>query len=199
MEISKLSTNFSKHSSRNPLQLFLINNFYSDLIALTKPLNPRSIIDAGCGEGFTIMKLMENGIGEKLEGVENSKVAIKLSKRVNPQLSIKYGSVYSLPYKNSSFDLVICTEVLEHLDDPKKGLSELIRVSNKYLLLTVPNEPWFTIQRILRGKNLLHLGAHPEHVNHWTSNSFKKFLKKNGLKIKKTKLPFAWTMVLAEK
>jgi len=199
MEIASLSTNFSKHSSKNPIQRFLINNFYSDLLAMVKPLNPQRILDAGCGEGFTIMKLMENGIGKRLVGVENSKIAISLSKKVNPQLTIKFGSVYSLPYKDNSFDLVICTEVLEHLNEPEKGLSELVRVSKKYLLLTVPNEPWFTYQRILRGKNLLHFGAHPEHVNHWTVGAFKKFLTKNNVKIKKIRLPFAWTMILVEK
>lgn len=199
MEIANLSTNFSKHSSKNPIQRYLINNFYSDLLVMVKPLNPQSILDAGCGEGFTIIKLMENGIGKKIVGIENSRAAISLSRKVNPQLTIKLGSIYSLPYRDRSFDLVICTEVLEHLDKPEKGLSELVRVSKKYLLLTVPNEPWFTYQRILRGKNLLRFGAHPEHINHWTVGAFKKFLTKNNVKIKKVRLPFAWTMILAEK
>ena len=199
MAIDVLSTNFEKHTNKNLLQKILINNFYANLLRIARPLKPVNILDAGCGEGITLDKLIKNNIGKKLEGIENSEVAIELSKKVNPHLNIKYGSVYSLPYKDASFDLVICTEVLEHLDDPEKGLDELSRVSSKHLLLTVPNEPWFTFQRILRGKNIFHLGAHPEHVNHWTSNSFKKFLKKNGLKIKKTKLPFAWTMILTEK
>jgi 2-polyprenyl-3-methyl-5-hydroxy-6-metoxy-1,4-benzoquinol methylase len=199
MAIDILSTNFEKHTNKNPLQKILINNFYANLLKIARPLSPTNILDAGCGEGITLDKLIKNNIGKKLEGIENSEVAIELSKKVNPHLNIKYGSVYSLPYKDASFDLVICTEVLEHLDDPKKGLDELTRVSSKYLLLTVPNEPWFTLQRILRGKNIRHLGAHPEHVNHWTSSSFRKFLKENGLKIKETKLPFAWTMILAEK
>lgn len=199
MDEDTLSTNFEKHTSKNPLQKLLIKNFYKNLLNLAKPLNPTSILDAGCGEGITLNKLLQNGIGKNLEGIEYSKHAIEISKKIYPKQKIKYGTVYDLPYKSDAFDLVICTEVLEHLEEEKKGLSELIRVSNKYLLLTVPNEPWFTIQRILRGKNLMRLGAHPEHVNHWTSNAFKKFLKKNGLKIKEVKLPFAWTMILAEK
>lgn len=82
MEIANLSTNFSKHSSQNPIQNFLIRNFYKELVKLTKPLKPTTILDAGCGEGFTLIKLIENGIGEKLEGIENSQVVIKLSKKV---------------------------------------------------------------------------------------------------------------------
>lgn len=194
-----LSTNFEKHTSKNPLQKLFIENFYKNLIKLAKPLNPITVLDAGCGEGITLNKLIENGVGDKLEGVDYSDLAITLSKKINPQLNIRHGSVYSLPYEDNSFDLVICTEVLEHLDDPKKGLKEIIRASKKYLILTVPNEPWFTYQRILRGKNILHFGAHPEHIQHWTVGKFKKFIRENGLKIKKVRLPFAWTMMLAEK
>lgn len=46
------------------------------------------------------------------------------------------------PFKNESFDLVTSLEVLEHLpqEDFKRGISELQRVSKKYILITVPNE-----------------------------------------------------------
>lgn len=199
MAIDILSSNFEKHTSKNPLQKILIENFYKNLIELSQPLKPFSILDAGCGEGITLNKLINNGIGEKLEGVEPLKLAIKLSKKVNPNLKIIQGDIYSLPYKKNSFDLVICTEVLEHLTNPEDALDELKRVSKKYLLISVPNEPYFTFQRIIRGKNLLHFGAHPEHIQHWTSGGFKKFLKKNRLKIKKVRRPFAWTMILLEK
>lgn len=199
MAIDILSSNFEKHTSKNPLQKILIGNFYKNLVELSKPLKPYSILDAGCGEGITLNKLIQNGVGEKLEGIEPLKLAIKLSKKVNPNLKIIQGDIYSLPYRKNSFDLIICTEVLEHLEDPETALEELKRVSKKYLLISVPNEPYFTFQRIIRGKNLLHLGAHPEHVQHWTSEGFKKFLKKNKLKIKKVRRPFAWTMILVEK
>lgn len=199
MEIANLSTNYSKHTSKNPLQRMLINNFYSQLLSIAKVLKPDSILDAGCGEGFTLLKLIENGVGKKLEGIEYSENAIKLSKKVNPQLNIRFGTVYKLPYKDNSFDLVLCTEVLEHLKEPERALEEIKRVSRQYLLLTVPNEPWFTYQRVLRGKNIFQFGAHPEHIQHWTVGKFKKFIREHGLKIKKVRLPFAWTMVLAEK
>ena len=109
-----LPTNFVKHTSKNPIQKFLINNFYSSLISLIKPLGIESILDAGCGEGFTIDKLKENGIGKKIEGVEYSKDAILLGKKLFPNLIIKQESISELPYQANSFNLVICTEVLEH-------------------------------------------------------------------------------------
>ena len=199
MAKTQLPTNFIKHTNTNPMQRFLINNFYSSLLSIVRQINPESILDVGAGEGFTLNKLKENNLGKKIEGIEYTKEAIDLGKKMFPEINIKQGTIYDLPYKNNSFDLIISTEVLEHLDDPAEAVKEIIRVSKKYLLLTVPNEPFFTIQRIARDKNILHFGAHPEHIQHWTPGAFKKFLMRNKLKVKAVKLPFAWTMVLAEK
>lgn len=194
-----LPTNFLKHTSKNQIQKFLINNFYSSLISLTKPLNPITILDAGCGEGFTMDKLTRFGVGRKIEGVEYSKEAILLGKKLFPNLIFKEGSAYELPYKNNSFDLVVCTEVLEHLNQPEKALSEALRTSKKYVLISVPNEPFFMLGNFIRGKNLLHLGNDPGHINHWTIVSFLNFLKKNGLEIKTVKLPLPWILILGKK
>lgn len=199
MTKTPLSTNFVKHTSKNPIQQFLINNFYSSLVSVAKSLNPKTILDAGCGEGFTMDRLSKSKVGEKLEGIESSNEAISLAKRLFPHLLIKKGSAYNLPYKNDSFDLVICTEVLEHLDDPKKALKEALRTSKKNILISVPNEPFFMLSNFLRGKNILRLGNDPGHINHWTFISLQNFLKENGVRIKKTKLAFPWTIILGEK
>ncbi len=78
MTKAQLPTNYIKHTSKNPLQKFLINNFYSSLTALAKSLSPKTILDAGCGEGFTMDRLSKNKIGDKIEGVEYSKDALSL-------------------------------------------------------------------------------------------------------------------------
>lgn len=194
-----LPTNFVKHTSKNPLQRLLINNFYSSLTSLAKSLNPTTILDAGCGEGFTMDRLTKLGVGKKIEGVEYSKGAITLGKKLFPNLIFKEGSAYALPYKDNSFDLVVCTEVLEHLDQPAKVLSEVLRTSKKYVLISVPNEPFFMLSNFIRGKNLFRLGDDPGHANHWTVFSFQKFIKKNGIKIKEMLFPFPWIIVLGEK
>ncbi len=199
MTKNQLPTNFIKHTSKNPLQKFLINNFYSTLISLAKPLSPSSILDAGCGEGFSLNKIIENKIGKNVEGIEYSKEAIALGKNLFPNIKIKQGSIYNLPYKDNSFDLVVCTEVLEHLENPNRAVSEIVRVSKKYLALSVPNEPFFMISNFLRGKNLLRLGNDPGHINRFTALSFINFIKNNNLKITKVRFPFPWILIIAKK
>ncbi len=188
------TTNFEKHTSKNPLKKFFINNYFNNFLELISDLKIETVLDAGCGEGFTLNKLKQNGIGQKYEGIDYSEDAIKLGRKIYPNLDIKKGDIYNLLYKENSFDLIICTEVLEHLDDPQKALSDILRVSSRYILLTVPNEPWFTLF------NFTQWGKDIGHINHWSSFSFQKFIIHNSkFRILRKKHPFPWTMILAEK
>lgn len=192
------SSNFIKHTNKNPLQKFLIRNFYNSLVSLASSVSPNTVLDVGCGEGFTMEILKTNKIATFIEGIEYENDTISLAKKLFPNLNISKGSAYQLPYKNNSFDLVVCTEVLEHLENPTLALTESIRVSKKNIIISVPNEPLFMLSNFFRGKNILKLGNDPGHINHWSFASFKKFLIQNGVKIKKTKLPFPWIIVLGE-
>ncbi len=196
----KKTDNCVKHTSKNPLQKILINNFYNYLISVVRDLEINSVLDVGCGEGFTLNKLYEEKIGKKLEGVDFLEKAVEIGKKLHPHLTLNRGDIYKLGYKNDSFDLVMATEVLEHLEDPKKGLEELTRVSKKYLLLSVPNEPFFMGANLLRGKNLSRFGNDIEHIQHWTSKSFQQFTIQNSeFRILKVRQPFPWTMLLLKK
>lgn len=198
--MTKATDNYKKHTHRNPIQRFLLWNFFRNLVSLIAAKQVDSILDVGCGEGFTLNRLKEKGIGKELEGIEYLKTAIELGHKMYPDIKIKQGNIYQLPYKDNSFDLVLCTEVLEHLDKPQEGLKELVRVSKKYLVLSVPNEPFFMLAQMVRGKNWSRFGNDIEHINHWTFVSFPKFVKQNSkVKILSRRFPFAWAMLLLEK
>jgi methyltransferase family protein len=69
-------------------------------------------------------------------------VSIDLPKKVNqPSLyKLTFADLQSLPFRDNTFDIVICTEVLEHLSEDVllKGVRELQRVSRRYVLVSVP-------------------------------------------------------------
>src|SRR3989344_717870 len=196
----KTTDNFRKHTSKNPLQKLLINNFFNSLLVVVQDIKIESVLDVGCGEGFTLNKLSENKIGKRLEGVDFLETAIELGRKIHPNLILSQGDIYKLKYQDNSFDLVIATEVLEHLEDPRKGLGELKRVSKKYLLLSVPNEPFFMLANFLSGKNITRWGNDIEHIQHWTSKGFQQFSTLNSqLSILKIRHPFPWTMLLLKK
>lgn len=193
------SSNYQKHTTKNPIGKLFLNNFLNTVVKTIRPLNIDSVLDVGCGEGFTLNRLNKEKIGKTYEGIEADDGAIILGKKLYPTLDIKKGDIYKLPYRSNSFDLVVCTEVLEHLEFPKKAYRELLRVSKKYVLISVPNEPFFTWQRIARFQNILHLGAHPEHIQHWSARAFLKFVHIRGVKLVVRKFPVPWTMVLLRK
>ena len=196
----KQTDNYKKHTHKNPIQRFLLANFFRNLVNITKAKTVDSILDVGCGEGFTLNRLNEHGIGKRLEGLDYSKDAIALGKKTYPDIKITQGSIYKLPYQNNSFDLVLCTEVLEHLQNPEQALKELVRVSKKYLVISVPNEPFFMLAQLIRGKNWSRFGNDIEHINHWTMFGFPKFVKQSSsVKILAKRFPFAWTMLMLEK
>jgi len=197
--MSRLTTdNYRKHTHQNPIQKFLIERFYGEFIKDIKDLKPKSILDVGCGEGFTLERLRKQKIGVKLEGIDYLKTAIDIGRKIHPELTLRQGTAYALPYRDNSFDVVICSEVLEHLEFPDKALEELQRVTKKYAVLSVPNEPIFMISNFLRGKNWSRFGNDIEHINHWSTETFKKFVEA-AMTVIDVKRPFPWTLLIAEK
>jgi len=95
-------------------------------------------------------------------------------------------------------DFVMILEVLEHVGEPDLVLREAYRVTSKYLLASVPNEPWWRIGNLARLKYIRDLGNTPEHINHWSVRGFKTFISEH-FKIVQVETPVLWTFVLAEK
>jgi 2-polyprenyl-3-methyl-5-hydroxy-6-metoxy-1,4-benzoquinol methylase len=205
-------SNYQKHTSSNPIQKFLIARYFKKLQSLF-PKDLNNVLDVGCGEGFLLNYLPKldsyTGIdfsAEAIQLAQSSKFKIlrqadspqvKISKQIQ---SIKFQkeSVYDLPFHNNEFDLVTCLEVLEHLENYEKALAEIKRVTKKYVILSVPHEPWFQLSNFLRGKYLSTLGNHPEHINKWNPRQFKKLIEKY-FTIKKSVYSFAWQLYLCEK
>lgn len=102
------------------------------------PADVHSILDAGCGNGLITNELVEL---YDVCGIDSSAEALKYLKCPSQQASVTL-----IPYPDKRFDLVMCNEVLEHLDDKslQKAIAELKRVSAKYLLISVPDREQLT-------------------------------------------------------
>ena len=94
--------------------------------------------------------------------------------------------------------MTVCCEVLEHLKNPNKGLSEIKRISKKDVIVSVPIEPVWRVLNILRGKYLKSFGNTPGHLNHWSVFSFQKLIRESGFCIKRKIISFPWQMYLIE-
>ncbi len=193
----KKSQNTKKYLTANPLKQKLISQFLEGIYFEVERVKPKTILDVGCGEGFIDAFLIEKMPEISIVGIDNNKNALKKAKELAPVLKVREGDIYALPFKNKSFDMVLCIEVLEHLDTPSKALVELKRVTNKYCLISVPCEPFFRISNFLGAKNTTRFGNDPEHIQHWTKKEFCQLVEKH-FRIKRIASPFPWTVILGE-
>jgi SAM-dependent methyltransferase len=107
--------------------------------ALRLPAGAR-ILDAGCGSGRNMVDLAARGT---VTGIELSGTSVALA-RGRGAGEVIAGSVLEMPVASDSFDLAVCLDVLEHLEDDVGALCELRRVvaPGGALLVTVPAYQW---------------------------------------------------------
>ena len=106
--------------------------------ALCKKYRFQSVMDVGCGPGFSVLAFLIRG--KLCQGIEPCKYLFTQELRVFSALEIvKQASIVDIPCAASSFDLSFCTDVLEHVQekDVDKAISELIRISKKYIFCTI--------------------------------------------------------------
>jgi SAM-dependent methyltransferase len=94
------------------------------------------VLDAGCGSGRTLDELA--GYGE-VSGIDLSEAAVGAA-RERGHADLHVGPVERLPWPDATFDLVTSLDVIEHTDDDRVTLRELLRVTKPggHLLVTVP-------------------------------------------------------------
>ena len=149
------------------------------------------VLDIGCGEGDLIQQLEKN-LSAKVHGIEkNQELALNAIAR---GLSVTHGDAEKdlSQYSNQSFDYVILSQTLQAMVEPKKILSELLRVGSK-AIVSFPNFGHWKVRL-----NLLVQGTMPVTKilpNEWyntpnihmcTIKDFFKFSKKMNFKIFKS-------------
>lgn len=191
--------NLQKYESPNPVQRWLIQHFLDRITQLTVRVGPLTVLDAGCGEGFVYNHLATRlGDGVSFTGLDLSREALGEGRTRGSRAALLRGSLMHIPFSGSSFDLVVCTEVLEHLSQPVQILDELCRVSRRFVLLSVPCEPFFAGLNFVRGKNLGRLGSDDDHRQHWTRWGFLRFARRRLRILAAPPDTFPWTVVLGE-
>jgi 2-polyprenyl-3-methyl-5-hydroxy-6-metoxy-1,4-benzoquinol methylase len=99
------------------------------------------LLDAGCGTGrFSAIAAARGARVTALDVGE--RLLAKVAEKCDCERVV--GSVERLPFADESFDVVLCSEVVEHLRSPRAGVGELARVVRPggRLVLTTPNRAW---------------------------------------------------------
>ena len=94
------------------------------------------MLDVGCGEGRHIFGVMQDYPMMKCIGLDMDKKSLEIAEEgyeyfesiSNVGAEFLKGSSYSLPFSDNTFDLIVCSEVLEHLHEYNDAVMEIYRV-----------------------------------------------------------------------
>lgn len=189
---------FDKYESRNPLVREIMRRFDNDLAKLVSQAAPTNIHELGCGEGHWVLEWMRQGIDARGSDFSEKVIALARDNAINEQLDpgvFSVRSIYEITPEADGADLMVCSEVLEHLTDPRAGLAAIERVASGHVILTVPREPIWRALNMARGAYLSRLGNTPGHIQHWSSRQFIALVEEY-FDVIEVKRPLPWTMLL---
>jgi SAM-dependent methyltransferase len=137
---------------------------------LLSPLSFKTALDIGCGNGATLSWLNNNWPEVKSTGVDCSDTALKQLAKILPDVSVSQMDITtgSLP---ENFNLVLCLDVLEHIQDDDLAIENLAKMSNKYVVISS-----------LQG-NIRNFEKNIGHVRNYAHGELQKKLTQAGLRI----------------
>ena len=105
---------------------------------LLKHCDPRgkTVLDYGCGRGETLQ--IFGAAGFQVAGADTDPECVRLAGRFGKAEKLRTEEVLA-QFGRKSFDVVTCFHVLEHVDNPKKTLSEISQLAREYVAVAVPN------------------------------------------------------------
>ena len=136
-----------------------------------------TILDIGCGDGTVLDYLSKNSSPKDLVGVDISKKAVEHTQKrgYNAYQMDASSDDFEKFLENQSFDYIIITEVLEHIQNPEDVIQVCKGRVNKNLFVSIPNMGFFIHRlRLLFGRGpLVMIQVHiKEHIWFWTHADF---------------------------
>jgi SAM-dependent methyltransferase len=147
------------------------------------------LLDVGAGEGYTA-HLVHQLLGVRVAVADLSENACRRAKEIFG-LQAYPADVHELPFADGQFDVVLCSETLEHVQDVPGAIEELVRVARLAVVVTVPHEsPELVAQNRAAGQ------PHA-HINSFTRASFDGLDRGRGLTVRARRIVCPVTRLLS--
>jgi SAM-dependent methyltransferase len=188
---------YDKYGTSNPVARRLMAGFLSDLDELVEHSGAREAHEVGCGEGEISIRLAQRGIRMRATDAFPQVIeeARGRARAAGVEIEFEAAPVEALDPDRHAAELVVCCEVLEHLEDPERGLEVLAALARPWLIASVPREPLWRALNLARLSYVGELGNTPGHVTHWSRRGFEQFLSSH-FEVVELCSPLPWTMAL---
>ena len=123
------------HSEKSLLHRYTITYH---IMKVLSHLNFDNLIDVGGAEGYK-GALVRHLFNADVKSCDLSQEACKRANEIYG-LDSQAIDVQDLPFETDSFDIVLCSEVLEHVPEFEAAVEQLVRVCRKALVITLPHE-----------------------------------------------------------
>jgi 2-polyprenyl-3-methyl-5-hydroxy-6-metoxy-1,4-benzoquinol methylase len=188
---------YDKYGTSNPVARRLMAGFMGQLDELVDRAGATEAHEVGCGEGELAIRLARRGI--RMRGTDAFPQVLEEARRraatAGAEIDFEATPVEQLDPARHAAELIVCCEVLEHLDDPERALDVLAGLARPWLIASVPREPLWRALNLARLSYVGDLGNTPGHLNHWSKRDFVRFLTRR-FEVVELRSPTPWTMVL---
>ncbi len=158
--------------------------------ALELAEGPR-VLDVGCGDGLFLDMLAQKGF--KAQGVDMSEEGVKKCKAKGLDAVILDATGGKLPFQDNEFDSVTLLDILEHVYAPEELLKEAVRVSKKYVIISVPNFNSLPARlQVLLGKVPENNRPNKGHLYWFNESVLRQMLDKQNLKLVQMEVNTFW-------
>lgn len=164
------------------------------------------VLEVGCGNGYYLSLLNRVGLKLDLTGVDIDQLALNDAIKFigDNKVKVVLANAVKLPFKDNSFDKIVMSEVIEHVDEEKAVLQEIYRVLKKGGILTLTtcniDYPffWDPINFVLQHFFNTHIkagfwaGIWNQHTRLYKIEQVEKLIKQTKFEVKESKSLTSW-------
>lgn len=189
---------YDKYNTANPIARRLMQGFLSSFVELVAKVGKAGeALEVGCGEGELSMRMSR--AGWRVRGCDIAEEAVEEARRrialAQLDIPVQVADIRDVGSLYDPVDLVVCCEVLEHLERPEEAFRTLLSLSRGHVLVSVPREPIWRVMNMARGSYWKDLGNTPGHVQHWSKAGFVAMLSRYA-DVVEVRSPLPWTLAL---
>lgn len=157
--------------------IYLQYDVYKFCRKLIKKAKLKSVLDIGCGTALKLMELIYP-VCKNVYGINEGYIIDYVKKKYSLNTFYKDNIEDSNLNLNMKFDLIISSDVIEHLEDPDKLLDYIKKYShqNTFIIISTPERD------ITRGKNAISIPK-KSHMREWNLKEFNKYLKSRNFRV----------------